>query len=148
MLRDRWTAEPERSGPLNEHEERSAHQRWLDRIRVTRVGRWSLKIIVGLLGGALVVLGLIMVPAPGPGWLVVIAGLSVLALEYAWARHALDLVTRHVRAWTHWIGARSLVFRAVLGMGGLVVLGVAAWVSLKYTMHFDAVEWVGNQIGS
>jgi uncharacterized protein (TIGR02611 family) len=120
----------------------------LDRIRATRVGRWSLKVAIGVFGGALVVLGLIMVPAPGPGWLVVIAGLSVLALEYAWARHLLELVKRHVRVWTHWIGARSLAFRAVVGLGGLAALGFAAWVSLKYAMHFDAVQWMGNQIGS
>jgi uncharacterized protein (TIGR02611 family) len=107
-----------------------------------------LKVAVGVFGGALVVLGLIMVPAPGPGWLVVIAGLSVLAVEYAWARHLLAIVKRHVRSWTHWIGARSPAFRAVVGLAGLVVLGVGAWVSLKYVVHVDAVQWVGNQIGS
>jgi uncharacterized protein (TIGR02611 family) len=148
LPRDRWTAEPDRGGPLNDHEERSAHQRWLDGIRATSVGRWSVKIVVGTVGGALVVLGLIMVPAPGPGWLVVIAGLSVLALEFAWARHALDFVKRYVRAWTHWVGARSPVFRAGLGLGGLLVLGAFAWVSLKYGLDFDAVQWMGNQIGS
>jgi uncharacterized protein (TIGR02611 family) len=112
------------------------------------VGRWSLKVGVGVFGGALVALGLIMVPAPGPGWLVVIAGLSVLALEYAWARHLLEVVKRHVRSWTHWIGARSLAFRAAVGLAGVVVLGLGLWVSLKYVMHVDAVQWVGSQIGS
>ena len=120
----------------------------LDRVRATRAGRWSLKILIGTVGGLLVVVGLIMVPAPGPGWLVVIAGLSVLALEFEWARHVLELVRERVLAWTHWIGARSLAFRAAIGLGGVLVLGAATWVSLKYGMHFDAVQWVGHQIGS
>jgi uncharacterized protein (TIGR02611 family) len=118
----------------------------LDRIRSTRAGRWSLKMAIALIGGALVVLGLIMVPAPGPGWLVVIAGLSVLAIEYAWAKHLLEYVRDKVRAWTHWIGARSLVFRAGLGATGLVLIGVGLWVSLKYTLDFDVVRWAGQQL--
>lgn len=118
----------------------------LDRVRDTRAGRWSLKMIVGIVGGALVVLGLIMVPAPGPGWLVVIGGLSVLALEFEWARHTLEYVRDRVRTWTHWIGARSLTFRAVVALAGLVCLVVAMWVSLRLTLDFDMIRWAGNQI--
>lgn len=120
----------------------------LDRLRATRAGRWSLKIAVGVFGGALVVLGLIMVPAPGPGWLVVIAGLSVLALEFAWAKHVVEIVKDKVRAWTHWIGARSLAFRAVVGLIGMVALGFAMWASLKYTLDFDVVRWAGRRLNS
>jgi uncharacterized protein (TIGR02611 family) len=118
----------------------------LDRVRATPAGRWSLKILIGTVGGLLVVVGLIMVPAPGPGWLVVIAGLSVLALEFEWARHVLELVRERVLAWTHWIGARSLAFRAVVGLVGIVGLGVGLWVSLKFALDFDMVRWAGNQI--
>jgi uncharacterized protein (TIGR02611 family) len=118
----------------------------LDRVRATRAGHLSLKIAVALVGGAIVVLGLIMVPAPGPGWLVVIGGLSVLAIEYAWARHALDFVRERVRAWTHWIGARSPVIRAAVGSASLVLLAVGLWASLKYTLHFDVVRWAGEQV--
>jgi uncharacterized protein (TIGR02611 family) len=118
----------------------------LDRIRSTRTGRWSLKVGIAVFGGALVLLGLIMVPAPGPGWLVVIAGLSVLAIEYAWAKHLLELVRRHVRVWTHWIGRQSLALRVGVAVGGMVLIGAVLWASLKFTMHFDAVRWVGDQI--
>ena len=47
------------------------------------------KIIVSVVGGLLVVVGLIMMPLPGPGIVVVVAGIAVLAAEYAWARRAL-----------------------------------------------------------
>lgn len=37
-------------------------------------------------GGALMLLGVIMIPLPGPGMLVILLGLGVLATEYEWAR--------------------------------------------------------------
>lgn len=39
--------------------------------------------LVGVVGVAVAVLGLALVPLPGPGWLVVFVGLSILATEYA-----------------------------------------------------------------
>ena len=45
--------------------------------------------MVGLLGGAIVVLGFILIPLPGPGWLIVFAGLALLATEFVWAERLL-----------------------------------------------------------
>lgn len=48
--------------------------------------RW-LKILFGF---TLLVLGAVMVFTPGPGWLVILLGLGVLAAEFVWARRLLD----------------------------------------------------------
>jgi len=49
------------------------------------------KIIIGILGAALIGLGLIGLVAPFlPGWLLIIAGLAVLSTEYVWARRLTD----------------------------------------------------------
>jgi uncharacterized protein (TIGR02611 family) len=48
------------------------------------------RIAVFVVGVALVVGGLAMLVLPGPGILVVIAGLAVLATEFAWAERMLD----------------------------------------------------------
>ena len=48
--------------------------------------RW-LKIIFGF---TLLALGVVMVFTPGPGWLVILFGLGVLAAEFVWARTLLD----------------------------------------------------------
>lgn len=48
------------------------------------------RVAVLVLGLALVLGGLAMLVLPGPGILVVIAGLAVLATEFAWAEHLLD----------------------------------------------------------
>lgn len=42
---------------------------------------------VALIGGTLVVTGMAMLVLPGPALVVIPAGLAVLGLEFAWARH-------------------------------------------------------------
>jgi uncharacterized protein (TIGR02611 family) len=48
-------------------------------------------------GWALVVVGIILIPLPGPGWLVVGIGLLVLGREVRWARGALIRLERFMR---------------------------------------------------
>jgi hypothetical protein len=47
--------------------------------------RGSRVVLHSVVGGALVAAGLIMLLTPGPGLLVMVVGLAVLAREYAWA---------------------------------------------------------------
>ena len=41
-----------------------------------------LKALVSLVGILVIIMGLILVPLPGPGWLIVFFGLSILGLEF------------------------------------------------------------------
>jgi uncharacterized protein (TIGR02611 family) len=41
-------------------------------------------------GFALVILGVVMILTPGPGWLTIVFGLGVLAAEFVWAKNLLD----------------------------------------------------------
>ncbi|PYU23405.1 MAG: hypothetical protein DMG30_11790 [Acidobacteria bacterium] len=44
-----------------------------------------------ILGGfTLLFVGVVMLITPGPGWLVIIGGLAMLAAEFVWARRLLD----------------------------------------------------------
>jgi tellurite resistance protein TerC len=43
-----------------------------------------------LAGFTLLGLGLVMVVTPGPGWLVIFLGLTLLAAEFVWARRLMD----------------------------------------------------------
>jgi len=44
-----------------------------------------------ILGGfTLLLLGAIMIFTPGPGWLVIFLGLTVLAAEFVWAKKLMD----------------------------------------------------------
>jgi uncharacterized protein (TIGR02611 family) len=50
-----------------------------------------------VLGWALVLAGIVLIPLPGPGWLVVGIGLLVLGRELRWARGALIRLERFMR---------------------------------------------------
>lgn len=56
------------------------------------IGRSAKRVAITILGFAVILAGLALsLPGiPGPGILVIIAGLAVLATEYAWARRVLD----------------------------------------------------------
>ncbi len=54
-------------------------------IRKTPAGRLAWRLVIGLTGGGVNVLGAVLLVAPGPGVLVLLAGLGILATEFAWA---------------------------------------------------------------
>jgi uncharacterized protein (TIGR02611 family) len=54
------------------------------------IGRSGRRVAVTVLGSTLIGVGVVLLVIPGPGLLLIIAGLAVLATEYAWARRALD----------------------------------------------------------
>jgi len=61
---------------------------------------------VGIVGGVLEVGGLVLVPLPGPGWLVVFLGLAVLGTEFGWARRAAAWLKRLLDRFWAWYEAR------------------------------------------
>lgn len=64
----------------------------MDQVRavVRFILRSGKRIAVSVVGFVLLAGGLVMMVTPGPGILVIIAGLAVLATEYAWARRTLE----------------------------------------------------------
>jgi hypothetical protein len=54
-------------------------------IRKTPAGRLAWRLIIGFIGGGITVFGAVLLVAPGPGVLVLLAGLGILATEFAWA---------------------------------------------------------------
>lgn len=48
--------------------------------------------IVG--GFTLLLVGVVMLVTPGPGWLVILLGLGLLAAEFVWARRLMDRIKR------------------------------------------------------
>jgi uncharacterized protein (TIGR02611 family) len=45
-------------------------------------------------GFTLLLIGIVMLVTPGPGWLVILLGLGLLAAEFVWARRLMDRVKR------------------------------------------------------
>jgi uncharacterized protein (TIGR02611 family) len=43
-------------------------------------------------GFTLLLIGIVMLVTPGPGWLVILLGLGLLAAEFVWARRLMDRI--------------------------------------------------------
>jgi uncharacterized protein (TIGR02611 family) len=106
------------------------------RVRATRTGRLVLQAVIGAVGVAVVVIGIILIPLPGPGWLIVLAGLAILALEFVWAQRLLDFTRARLQAWWRWLSGQPLVVRLVIGGVGLVF--VAGVMLSSLWLSFDA----------
>ncbi|MBL3685798.1 TIGR02611 family protein [Leucobacter zeae] len=78
-------------------------ERWRAMIRRRPWLNTLYKVLVTVLGVVVVVVGLILVPLPGPGWLIVFIGLTILGTEYHWARRLLGWLRRTLaRFWERW----------------------------------------------
>lgn len=63
-----------------------------------RSGTWSALIARTISGGVLLVAGAAMLVLPGPGLVVIVAGQSLLAVDYVWARRLRGHATEHLAA--------------------------------------------------
>jgi len=50
------------------------------------------RIVVMIVGGTVLLIGVALIVLPGPAFLVIPAGLGILAIEFAWARRWLQRV--------------------------------------------------------
>lgn len=113
---------PDEPGLLDEIADRMGFR---DRLRAHPTARVLYRVGVAVIGLAIIVAGMVLLPLPGPGWLVIFVGLGVLATEFAWAERLLDRTRAEVRRWTQWIGRQAVAVRLLVTAAGLcLVLGV------------------------
>lgn len=48
--------------------------------------RVAKRIVIGIVGGSVLLVGIAMIVLPGPAFVVIPAGLAILGIEFAWAR--------------------------------------------------------------
>jgi uncharacterized protein (TIGR02611 family) len=99
-----------------------------------RVGRLIRRILVTIAGTLVTVVGVVLLPLPGPGWLIIFGGLSILATEYTWAARLLHSVRNLAVRWENWAKRQPLAVR--LGMVFLGILIVAAVAYAVYWYYF------------
>lgn len=88
--------------------------------------RHSKRIATAISGGAVVLVGFVLIPYPGPGWLIVFAGFAILATEFVFAARALEWLKNRYEHWKQWVIRQPKVFQLILLVGtGLVVLMTA-----------------------
>jgi uncharacterized protein (TIGR02611 family) len=83
-------------------------------------------------GFAVLLLGIVMLFTPGPGWALIIFGLGLLALEFTWAEKALERVINQVERASEQVTQGSPLRRAILlSIGVLAAAGLVALIVFR-----------------
>ncbi|MCM2577119.1 TIGR02611 family protein [Streptomyces sp. MTZ3.1] len=101
-------------------------------VKASRPLHLSWQVGVFAVGLAIVGAGIVLLPLPGPGWLVIFGGMAVWATEFIWAQLILRWTKRKVTEAAHRAMDPKVRRRntAMLTIGLLVIAaGVGLWVS-------------------
>ena len=98
------------------------------------------RIGVAVVGLIVLAAGIVAIPYPGPGWLIVFAGLGILATEFEWAHTLLRMVKVRYDRFMAWFGKQGIV---VQGLG--VVFTVAVVLATLWLLNTGGL--VGGWFG-
>jgi len=128
-----------------------AWARWRDKLRDRPTADFTYRIVVGVVGLAVLGVGILAIPYPGPGWAIVFVGLAILATEFEWSRHALawtrkryDRVIEWFKAQGWWVQAIGFVLTAVVVVATLWLFGALSWTAGLFGIEWP---WLQSPIG-
>ncbi|WP_431239857.1 TIGR02611 family protein [Mycolicibacterium aichiense] len=105
-----------------------------ERLRRRPVADFVYRSVVGVIGLAVLAVGIVAIPYPGPGWAIVFVGLAILASEFYWAHRTLsftrdryDSAMSWFRRQGRWVQALGAVFTAVVVVATLWLFGAVGW---------------------
>lgn len=137
--------------PVDQPRERSKLHRKLHANPVTSL---TTKIVVGVVGAAVALVGVVMIVTPGPAFVLIPLGLAILATEFTFARKWLDWARdkateakRKSDEMDPAVRRRRLV---LTGVAVLLVVGGVAWYVVVYdwpTFAVDGWDWVQSLAG-
>ncbi|MCT9092122.1 TIGR02611 family protein [Streptomyces sp. ASQP_92] len=113
-------------------------------IKASRPLHLSWQVGVFVVGLAVVAAGVVMLPLPGPGWLVIFGGMAIWATEFVWAQLVLRWTKRKVteaaqKALDPKVRRRNIILTTV----GLVIVAVLVAI---YVWKFGFVmPWKINE---
>jgi len=100
----------------------------------TVIGRIVWRVIIGVIGGAVTVAGAIALVGPGPGFLIVLAGLGILATEFAWAARVMVRTRTYAQKAADKAGIPKWAQFALIAAGA--VLSIIVILYLHFTGRF------------
>lgn len=108
-------------------------ERGRDRLRskVSKLpgGLLTWKILIAVLGLAIIVVGILLLPLPGPGWLIIFVGLGLWGTEFEWAKRLLRFARRQVNGWTAWVQRQPRIVQGLVGLVSLAFLAAVLYGS-------------------
>ena len=104
------------------------------------VTSWFKTMGLEILGWILIPLGIILMPLPGPGMLIVAAGVALLSRRHVWAQNARGFVEkRAIDAAKYGVATVPRIVLSMLGGVWLAALGCVWWAGVDIP-EFDIVN--------
>jgi uncharacterized protein (TIGR02611 family) len=129
-------------------------RRWArrrDRLRERPTADFVYRIVVGVVGTAVLVVGVVAIPYPGPGWAIVFIGLGILATEFDWARRLLAYAKERYDKVMDWFHRQSTVVQILGGVLTALIVAATLWLlgALDWTAEVVGLdyEWLNSPIG-
>lgn len=114
--------------------------RWRDRVRDRPRVEFFYRIAVGVVGLVVLIVGIIAIPYPGPGWAIVFLGLGILATEFAWAHRLLAYAKARYDRFMDWFQSQPAWVQVLGGLFTALIVALTLWL-------LGALDWGAELIG-
>lgn len=117
--------------------------RWRDRLRERRVADFVYRVAVAVVGLAVLAVGIVAIPYPGPGWAIVFLGLAILATEFILAQRVLKYARARYDTAMAWFGRQHIAVKGVGTAFTAVVVVATLWLlgALSFGADLVGIEW-------
>ena len=135
----------DRFGPNGRIDPKEDPWRWRRAIRTNPMTGTIYRVVIAVVGLALIIAGLPLVPLVGPGWAIIFIGLFLWSTEFMWARRVTQFVKAEVKAFEQYTRALPWKYKVPL----LCVSAVFGWLCFWAALAITGVPtWLPDQIES
>ncbi len=119
---------------------------WSDRreqLRERPVANLVYRAGVAVIGFVVLVVGILAIPFPGPGWAIFFVGLGILATEFGWAKRMLIIGKARYDAVMGWFRRQHIAIQGLGAVSTIAVVIATLWFvgALSWTGGLFGVEW-------
>ncbi|MBC7764793.1 TIGR02611 family protein [Microbacteriaceae bacterium] len=104
------------------------------------------RIVVGFAGWLVILVGVVLIPFPGPGWVIVFIGFSILASEFDWAKDVKQWVESKYEAWRRWFMLQRFWIKLAFGILTFLTASIVVWLVNGYgfidTVFHLNLDWL------
>ena len=100
---------------------------WRARIKSRPASRRLYRLAVFGVGLGIVLVGLALVPLPGPGWAIVFLGIAIWASEFEKAQQLLEWGKGVLSRWNTWVLAQAWYVKVGVALATMALVGLVFW---------------------
>jgi uncharacterized protein (TIGR02611 family) len=121
--------------------------RFRGKLRDRPVADFIYRVVVAVVGLVVLLVGIVAIPYPGPGWAIVFLGLAILASEFHWAHRTLtvtrekyDVAMGWLRRQSWWVQASGAILTAGIVVATMWLLGAVGWIAGVFDLEHPALQ--------